>query len=146
MLRQADANQISLKLVGVAPAKQTAPATAVTSAQVMQSVDSISEMIEENLDGASDEKKEKENQKEILQSISPEEIAKLKMLQIDVTNATLSHLMGMVITIRSGEHQEEVNEQLGDIVRETIGKLRQSLLPDFRDLKMHRLLFAVVSV
>ena len=63
-----------------------------------------------------------------MRSLSTEEIAKLRMMQIDVTNSTLSDLLGMVVTIRSGEHQQEVNDQIGDIVKETIGKLRTLLL------------------
>ncbi len=128
-IQQADRNQVSLKIVGFQAANMDSGLGAATSTQVMQSADQFQEMIQENLDGASDEEEAKENQKEILRNISPDEIAKLRMMQIDVTNATLSDLMGMVITIRSGEHQEEINEQIGDIVRETLGKLRASLIP-----------------
>ena len=127
-IQDADSKQVSLSIVGVEASDNTAGLNAATSASVMTSTEQFSEMIKENLDGALDEKEAKENQKEILRSLSPEEIAKLKMMQIDVTNATLSDLMGMVITIRSGDHQQEVNEQLGDIVKATIGKLRSTLI------------------
>lgn len=127
-IQQADASRVSLKVVGVQQQGQNANLTAATSAQVMQNNEQISDMIKDNLDGALDEEKAKENQKEILRSLTTDEIAKLRMMQIDVSNATLSDLMGMVITIRSGDHQDEVNEQIGDIVKETIGKLRNTML------------------
>lgn len=127
-IQQADASRVSLKVVGVQQQGQNANLTAATSAQVMQNNEQISDMIKDNLDGALDEEKVKENQKEILRSLTTDEIAKLRMMQIDVSNATLSDLMGMVITIRSGDHQDEVNEQIGDIVKETIGKLRNTML------------------
>lgn len=127
-IQDADSKQVSLSIVGVKPAEEAGDMSAATSAQVMTSTEQFSEMIKDNLDGALDEKEAKENQKEILRSLSPEEIAKLRMLQIDVTNSTLSDLMGMVVTIRSGEHQQEVNEQLGDIVKSTIGKLRSTFI------------------
>lgn len=127
-IQQADASQVSLKVVGIQAKGQGSNLGTVTSAQVMQNTEQFSDMIKENLDGALDEEKAKENQKEILRNLTTDEIARLRMMQIDVSNAALSDLMGMVITIRSGEHQEEVNEQIGDIVKETIGKLRNTLV------------------
>ena len=127
-IQGADSKQVSLKVMGVKPAEQAENLGAATSAQVMTNTEQFSEMIKDNLDGALDEKEAKENQKEILRSLSTEEIAKLRMMQIDVTNSTLSDLLGMVVTIRSGEHQQEVNDQIGNIVRETIGKLRNSVV------------------
>lgn len=123
-IQQAGKEQISLKVVGMAASTVNTAA----NAQIMQSTEQYSDMIKENLDGMQDEKEAKENQKEILRTLSSDEIAKLRMMQIDVTNATLSDLFGMVVTIRSGEHQDEINEQLGDIVKETLGKLRNSLM------------------
>lgn len=127
-IQDANKNQVSLKIVGTQPAAEQSMLNAATSAQVMQSTEQFSEMVKENLDGALDEKEAKENQREILNTLSSEEITKLRMMQIDISNATLSDLLGMVITIRSGEHREEINEQIGDIVKETIGKLRNSLM------------------
>lgn len=127
-IQDADLKQISLKVMGVKGAGDTSPLSAATSAQVMTSTEQFSEMIKDNIGGALDEKEAKENQKEILRSLSTEEIAKLRMMQIDVTNSTLSDLLGMVVTIRSGEHQQEVNDQIGDIVKETIGKLRNTVI------------------
>lgn len=129
-IQEADANKVSLKIVGTAPADGGISLDAASSAQIMQSTEQFSDMIKENLDGALDEKEAKENQKEILRSLSTDEIARLRMMQIDITNATLSDLLGMVITIRSNEHQDEINEQLGDIVKETLGKLRDSMTPN----------------
>lgn len=127
-IQDADLKQISLKVMGVKGAGDTSPLSAATSAQVMTSTEQFSDMIKDNIGGALDEKEAKENQKEILRSLSTEEIAKLRMMQIDVTNSTLSDLLGMVVTIRSGEHQQEVNDQIGDIVKETIGKLRNTVI------------------
>ncbi|MCM1498976.1 MAG: DUF6240 domain-containing protein [Clostridium sp.] len=128
-IQEANKNQVSLKIVGTQPAAGQGMLDAATGAQVMQSTEQFSEMIKENLDGALDEKEAKENQKEILRTLTAEEIGKLRMMQIDISNAVLSDLMGMVITIRSGEHQDEINEQIGDIVKETLGKLRDSVAP-----------------
>lgn len=127
-IQQADVSQVSLKIMGVEQQGQEVALAATTSAQVMQNTEQFSEMIKDNLGGALDEETAKENQKEILRNLTTDEIAKLRSMQIDVSNSTLSDLMGMVITIRSGEHQDEVNEQIGDIVKETIGKLRNSLI------------------
>lgn len=127
-IQEAAGKKVSLKIVGTKPQEQAPALDAATSAQVMQSTEQFSDMIKENLDGALDEKQAKENQKEILRSLSSEEIGKLRMMQIDVTNATLSDLMGMVINIRTSEHQDEVNERIGDVVKETIGKLRESVM------------------
>ncbi|MCM1157921.1 MAG: DUF6240 domain-containing protein [Bacteroidales bacterium] len=128
-IQQADKNQVSLKIVGTAAAETAGASGVAAGAQVMQGTEQFSDMIKENLDGVQDEEEAKENQKEILRNLSADEIAKLRMMQIDVTNATLSDLIGMVVTIRSGEHQDEINEDLADIVRETLGKLRRSLSP-----------------
>lgn len=128
-IQQADRNQVSLKIVGVQPAQQTVSLSAATSAQVVQSTEQFSDMIKENLGSALDEEEAKENQKEILRNLSSDEIAKLRMMQIDVTNSTLSDLMGMVINIRTNEHQDEINEILGDIAKETLGKLQKELMP-----------------
>lgn len=127
-IQEAAGKQVSLKIVGTKPQEQASMLDATTSAQVMQSTEQFSDMIKENLDGALDEEQAKENQKEILRSLSSEEIGKLRMMQIDVTNATLSDLMGMVINIRTSEHQDEVNERIRDVVKETIGKLRENVM------------------
>lgn len=132
-IQQADRKQVSLKIVGFQPADAGSQTGMAAGAQVVQSAEQFSDMIQENLDGAADEEETKENQKEILRNLSQEEIAKLRMMQIDVTNATLSDLMGMVVTIRSGEHQDEINEQIGDIVKQTLGRLRESLMPGGAD-------------
>lgn len=131
-IQQADRNQVSLKIAGIVSAggmEADASLGAVASTQIMQNTEQISTMIKENIGGALDEKEARENQKEILRNLSSEEITKLRMMQIDVTNATLSDLMGMVINIRSNEHQDEVNELLSDIAEETIGKLKASFAP-----------------
>lgn len=127
-IQEASNKQVSLTIVGSQSQEQMSMLDAATSAQVMQTTEQMSEMIQDNIGGALDEKQMKENQAEILRSISTEEISKLRMMQIDVTNAKLSDLLGMVITIRGNEHQEEVNDRIGDVVRETIGKLRENIM------------------
>lgn len=126
-IQEADKNQVSLKIVGIQSAEGGSQLDAVTSAQVMQSTEQFSDMIKDNIGGALDEKEAKENQKEIFRNLTTEEIAKLRMMQIDVTNSTLSDLLGMVISFRQNEHIDEVNEILSDIAEETIGKLRESM-------------------
>lgn len=149
-IQQADKNQVSLKIVGVgsigaegADFADKAGAmigtdtnaegiNAAAAAQIMQNTEQFSDMIKDNLDGALDEEEVKENQKEILRNISPDELAKLRMMQIDVTNATLSDLIGMVITIRSNEHQDEINEVLSNIVESTLSELKEAVAPDLQ--------------
>lgn len=135
-IQDAGRKQVSLKIVGVQPQEQPYLLDSVTSAQVMQTTEQFSEMIKDNIGGALDEKQAKENQKEILRSLSTEEINRLRMMQIDVTNAKLSDLLGMVITIRNGEHQEEVNDRISDVVKETIGKLRKSVMAGHQETEM----------
>ncbi len=131
-IKEADRKQVSLQIVGYRPAADREGSVAAPAAGGLPqpATDQYSEMIKDNLGGVPDEQEAKDNQKEILRTLSTEEISKLRMMQVDVSNATLSDLMGMVITLRSGEHQDEVNEQIGDIVKETLGKLRSSLIPD----------------
>ena len=133
-IQEASNRQVSLKIVGTQSQEQPSMLDAATSAQVMQTTEQMSEMIKDNIGGALDEKQLKENQKEILRSLSTEEINKLRMMQIDITNSTLSDLMGMVITIRNGEHDEEVNDRIGDVVKETIGKLRKNVMAGQEEL------------
>ncbi|MGN0438579.1 MAG: DUF6240 domain-containing protein [Lachnospiraceae bacterium] len=129
-IQSANKNQVSLKIVGVQAQVQNRAENlgTVTNAQVLQTAEQYSEMIQENVGGEPSEEEAKENQKEILRSLTADEIAKLRQMHIDVSNAELSDLMGMVITLRTTDHIEEKNEQLGDIVKETIGKLRNSIL------------------
>ncbi len=127
-ISEASNKQVSLKIAGIQAQEQAPKLDAATSAQVTKSTEQFSEMIKDNIGGALDEKKMKDNQRQILRSLTTEEIGKLRMMQIDVTNATLSDLMGMVISIRSSEHIEEVNDRLRDVVQETIGKLRESVM------------------
>ena len=123
-IQHADVNQVSLKIVGVQSQVTESALSMTNGAQVMKNTEQFSEMIKENLDGALDEEKAKENQKEILRNLSSDEIAQLRMMQIDITNSTLSDLMGMVINIRTNEHQDEVNELIGDIAKDTMDKIK----------------------
>lgn len=129
-IQSANKNQVSLKIVGIQAQVQNRAENlgTVTNAQVLQTAEQYSEMIQENVGGEPSEEEVKENRKEILRSLTSDEIARLRQMHIDVSNAELSDLMGMVITLRSNEHTEEKNEQIGDIVKETIGKLRNSIL------------------
>lgn len=135
-IQNANKNQVSLKIVGMQPQSAGKGATlgAVTNAQVMQTAEQYSEMIQENIGGASSEE-DKKNQEEILRSLTPEEMDQLRQMHIDVSNAELSDLMGMVITLRNNEHTDEINQQLEDIVKETIGKLRNGILAGNDDKK-----------
>lgn len=58
-------------------------------------------------DAASEEAKEKENEKEVARSLSSEEIKRLKLMGVDVEGASMSDLMGMVNTMRHNAHKEE---------------------------------------
>lgn len=134
-IQNANHNQVSLKIMGIQENSKMGNWLPATNVQVMQSTEQFSEMIKENLDGALDEKTAKENQKEILRTLSAEEISKLRSMQIDVTNAKLSDLLGMVITIRSNEHQDERNEQLEDLVKQTMKRLEKTVDLQKQDVK-----------
>lgn len=58
-------------------------------------------------DAASEEAKEKEDEKEVARSLSSEEIKRLKLMGVDVEGASMSDLMGMVNTMRHNVHKEE---------------------------------------
>lgn len=125
-------NQVSLKVVGVQtnlPDEQAALGN-VTNAQVLQTSAQYSEMIQDNLGGESLDEEQKENQKEILRSLTADEIEKLRRMHVDISNSELTDLMGMVITLRNNQHTEEINDQIGDIVKETIGKVRETVIAD----------------
>lgn len=126
-IQKADTKQVALKIVGTKSQHNIENLNMATNVQIMQTTEQLSEMIKENIDGALDEKVAKENQKEILRSLSTEEIAKLRRMQIDVTNATLSDLLGMVITIRSNRHQDEKIEQLENTVKNTMDRLEKNI-------------------
>lgn len=123
-------NQVSLKVVGLQAQEQESSLTTVTNTQVLQTAEQYSEMIQDNLGGEPENEQDKENQREILRSLTSDEIAMLKQMHIDVSNAELSDLIGMVITLRNNDHIEERNEQIGDIVKNTIGKLRNEILAE----------------
>lgn len=122
-------NQVSLKLVGIQSqdTEIVEDLGMVTNAQVLQTARQYGDMIQDNLGGVSSQEENKENQKEIIRNLTADEIAKLRQMQVDVSNAEWSDLMGMVITLRNNDHIEEINEQIGDIVKETIGELRESI-------------------
>ena len=58
-------------------------------------------------DAASEEKEEKENEKEVARSLSSDEIKRLKLMGVDVEGASMSDLLGMVNTMRHNIHKEE---------------------------------------
>lgn len=65
---------------------------------------------EENVDEESRAREEKEAEKELLRKLSSEEIKKLTSMGIDVLGAKLSDLLGIVNTMRSEAHKEELTQ------------------------------------
>lgn len=63
----------------------------------------------------SKEQEAKEAEKEIARSLSSEEINRLSMMGIDVENATMSDLMGVVSTMRGDAHREEMAKLMAQI-------------------------------
>ena len=115
-IQKATKEQICLKIMNPFVNEAEAELGATTNTEVLKNTEQVSELIKKNLGGIKDEREAKEDQKEILSKLTKDEIAKLRMMQIDITNAKLSDLMGMVITIRSDEHQEEMIETIEDAV------------------------------
>lgn len=70
---------------------------------------------QDGIDSESKEKEDKEAAKEIRNNLSSEEIKKLEMMGIDLQGATLSDLMGIVNTMRSNEHKEEMSKLFAEI-------------------------------
>ncbi|MDE6024390.1 MAG: hypothetical protein K2G45_02950 [Lachnospiraceae bacterium] len=70
---------------------------------------------QDGIDSESKEKQDKEAAKEIRNSLSREEIKKLEMMGIDLQGATLSDLMGIVNTMRSNAHRDEMSEMFAEI-------------------------------
>lgn len=70
---------------------------------------------EAGMDEAAKEKEEKEAEKEIANNLTHEEIKRLSMMGIDVENARLSDIMGMVNTIRGEAKRQESAELMAKI-------------------------------
>lgn len=70
---------------------------------------------EAGVDEAAREKEEKEAEREIASSLTHEEIKQLAMMGIDVENARLSDIMGMVNTIRGEAKRQESAELMARI-------------------------------
>ncbi len=70
---------------------------------------------QDGIDSESKEKEDKEAAKEIRNNLSSEEIKRLEMMGIDLQGATLSDLMGIVNTMRSNEHKEELSKLFAEI-------------------------------
>ena len=66
-------------------------------------------------DAASEEAKEKEDEKEVARNLSSEEIKKLKLMGVDIEGASMSDLLGMVNTMRHNVHKAEQEELMAGI-------------------------------
>lgn len=72
-------------------------------------------------DAASREREAKEAAKEIARSLTGDEIKKLEMMGIDMENARLSDLMGIVNTMRGNAYREETKQLMAEISAENNG-------------------------
>ncbi len=118
-------------------------ASQLASTRVMKNTEQYMELLEkqgavsEDEDAVSEEEA-KERKKEIYRNLSSEEIAKLQMMQVDLSTTSLSDIAGLVASIRSEAHRQELKQQIADIcdgvdatrkkviqedIRETLGKL-----------------------
>lgn len=91
-----------------------------TSTQFMKNTEQYMDMLERNGstaegDDVESEEEAKERKKEIYRNLSSEEIAKLKMMQIDLSAVSLSDIAGLVNAIRSEAHQQEFDQKIADI-------------------------------
>ena len=91
-----------------------------SSTQFMKNTEQYMEILEKNSstaegDDVESEEEAKERKKEIYKNLSSEEIAKLKMMQIDLSSVSLSDIAGIVNSIRSEAHQQEFDQKIADI-------------------------------
>lgn len=91
-----------------------------SSTQVMKNTQQYMELLEKNGstaegDDIENEEEAKERKKEIYKNLSSEEIARLKIMQIDLSTVSLSDIAGLVSAIRSEVHQQEFNQRIADI-------------------------------
>lgn len=88
---------------------------------------------EEGIDEESLQEEAKENQRDIARNLSDEEVARLRMLGIDVENTKLSDLMGMVNSLRLREHQDTKKEILADAMGVKTDMNIQDILQENKD-------------
>lgn len=90
-----------------------------SSTQFLKNTEQYMELLEKNGSNASDdvesEEEAREREKEIYKNLSSEEIAKLKMMQVDLSSVSLSDIAGLVNTIRSEVHEQEFHQRIADI-------------------------------
>ncbi len=128
-----------------------------TTTQVLKNTEQYMELLEKNgvTNSSSDEPTEEEQRKEmreIYKSLTPDEIAKLKMMNIDISSVELSDIMGLVTSIRSAENQAEFNQKLanicdgidsvkGKVNHETLKQALASIMPeDMDNVKLNHLI------
>lgn len=120
-----------------------------TSTQVMKNTEQYMEMLEQNgatvdSDDPESEEAALERKKEIYKNLTPEEIAKLKMMQVDLSAVSLSDIAGLVAGMRSEANQQEYNQRIADIcdgvdairgraMHESLKDVLKSLLPEEMD-------------
>lgn len=128
-----------------------------TTTQVLKNTEQYMELLEKNgaTNPGDDELSEEEQRKqmrEIYKNLTADEIAKLKMMNIDISSVELSDIMGLVAGIRSAENQAEFNRELaticngidsvkGDATHESLRDALASMMPEELDnVKLNHLI------
>ncbi len=109
------------------------------SAQVMKNTEQYMELLEKNGAGNGEaedvesDEQARERKKEIYKNLTSEEIAKLKMMQVDLSAVSLSDIAGLVAGIRSEASRQEFAQKIADIcggIDSVQGKLFHDNLKD----------------
>lgn len=117
------------------------------SAQVLKNTEQYMELLEKNGSASDDsdeiesEEDARERRKEIYKNLTAEEIAKLKMMQVDLSAVSLSDIAGLVASIRSEANRQEFAQKIADIcdgidavsgkiTHDNLKEALQSLLPE----------------
>ncbi len=96
----------------VADNKQQGHSIPATNTKISKNREQFDKYLEEKAEKASDEEVKKEKEREIASNLSPEEVAMLKRMQVDVNNTSLSELAGILTSMRSSEHKADVAEYM----------------------------------
>lgn len=90
-----------------------------TSTLVEKNMQQYMEMLERNQGKASEETESdseiRERRRALYRSLSAEELAQLRQMQIDLSNVSLEDVQGLVNTMRAKTHQEAFSQMMADV-------------------------------
>lgn len=81
-----------------------------SNTKVSKSNEQFSKFMEERINEEDSEEAIKEEERQILTNLSSEEVELLRNMQINVSDAKLSDILGLVVSMRAAQHNEEVSD------------------------------------